>query len=193
MITSMASAFAWMRGCACSPDDAKIIADQTNGQKIIRCGGADDQVAKICNNLILGISMIAVSEVCLRISQKRDRTFANSRTSLIRGQHAGWVSFCSPGSGHAGWRRSRRIGVVNIVADQGARGFSHSHTFSFQIRTRLHHGERQKGARGEPRLTLAAGLAYDRAGMKKCRRAYTGSSSSSGSSKCAPRCALFMR
>jgi DNA invertase Pin-like site-specific DNA recombinase len=33
-----------------------------------------------------------------------------------------------------------------------------------QIRIRLHQGERQKAARGELRLPLAAGLAYDRAG-----------------------------
>jgi DNA invertase Pin-like site-specific DNA recombinase len=33
-----------------------------------------------------------------------------------------------------------------------------------QIRMRLHQGERLKGARGELRLPLPAGLAYDRAG-----------------------------
>ncbi|MCP3468333.1 recombinase family protein [Bradyrhizobium sp. CCGUVB23] len=34
-----------------------------------------------------------------------------------------------------------------------------------QLRMRLHQGERQKAARGELRLPLPAGLAYDRAGM----------------------------
>ena len=34
-----------------------------------------------------------------------------------------------------------------------------------QIRIRLHQGERQKAARGELRLPLPAGLAYDRAGV----------------------------
>jgi len=43
---------------------------RTMGQKIIHCGGAAmGQAAKICNNMILGISMIAVSEAFVLAEQ----------------------------------------------------------------------------------------------------------------------------
>ena len=54
-----------------------------------------------------------------------------------------------------------------------------------QIRLRLHQGERQKAARGELRLPLPAGLAYDRTGaiILKCRRVSASSSPKSGNCK----------
>ena len=51
----------------CGGDDkafasAKPVLEKM-GKKIVHCGGAGaGQAAKICNNMILGISMIAVSE-----------------------------------------------------------------------------------------------------------------------------------
>src|SRR5512143_2502338 len=53
--------------CMCGAEDkafaaAKLVLEKM-GKKIVHCGGAGaGQAAKICNNMILGISMIAVSE-----------------------------------------------------------------------------------------------------------------------------------
>jgi len=50
----------WRRGEAFAA--AKPVLEKM-GKKIVHCGGAGaGQAAKICNNMILGISMIAVSE-----------------------------------------------------------------------------------------------------------------------------------
>jgi len=51
-------------------------------------------------------------------------------------------------------RRARRLARNNLMSEAELH----------PIRMRLHQGERQKAARGELRLPLPAGLAYDRGG-----------------------------
>src|ERR1700704_5261597 len=51
----------WRQSTA-APSSARSVLEKM-GKKIVHCGGAGaGQAAKICNNMILGVSMIAVSE-----------------------------------------------------------------------------------------------------------------------------------